>query len=285
MKALNYGLNLNNAEVAELIRTTRKELYTANPSNRRQYTIRGAAKAIGISPTYYEKLENNKNAVVILKPIYAICKHLRIPINVIVQLSLNLSDEETRKHFLIRNDEQFSHDNGVVFKNAREQLKVTQEDVAKVIGCSKSHFAYCEEGKKSFKDIRPLYKISNTLNIPMYVLIRNELGITNEEMAKVISFENGDNNVTTESTINDLNGIEKTLDDGYIKLFEEICRLSKDDLRVLVFMKIVFHSNQKDSPYNVKGLKQSFNLGKELFKYFDEPPKMSLVNEMLQYLI
>ena len=77
MKALNYGLNLNNAEVAELIRTTRIELYTANPSNRRQYTIRGAAKAIGISPTYYEKLENNKNAVVILKPIYTICKHLQ----------------------------------------------------------------------------------------------------------------------------------------------------------------------------------------------------------------
>ena len=192
MKMLEYEPNPNNAKVAELIRTTRKSLYTANPDKNWQYTIRGVAEAVGISPTYYGELETDKNEVVKLKPIYRICKHLQIPINLIVQLSMNLSDEETRKHFLIDGKKDYPHDVGKVLISARERLtelqgvKVTQEDVGKIAGCSTTNIARCETNQRLLNDIRPIYRIAVMLDIPMYVLIRNELGISDEDMQAII---------------------------------------------------------------------------------------------------
>lgn len=235
MKMLEYPTNPNNAKIAELIRTTRYALYEgAAKSKKWNYTERGVAEAAGISVGYYGELENNNNEVVKVKAIYGICNHLQIPINLIVQLSLNLSDEAIRKHFFIDGKKVYSHDNGTLIKSAREQIsnitgiKYTQEDLRKVAGCSKSTIAYCEKNKRVLNDIRPLYKIAEELNIPMYVLIRNELGISDEDMQLVIKLPK-DNSIR-EVKISIPND---DIVDQRIKILEIISNLTKDDMETL----------------------------------------------------
>lgn len=234
MKMLVYPPNPNNVKVAELIRTTRKVLFNSDQGQKRKYTIRGVAEAVGISPTYYEELENNKNEVVKLKVIYGICRHLQIPINLIVQLSMNISDEVTRKHFLIDEKNVYSNDAGMVLKVARKQLselcgtKVTQEDLGKVAGCSKSTIAHYEKNQRLLNDIRPLYRIAELLNIPMYVLIRNELRISDEEIQSIIHLPNDNTKKEVKISIPNDNSMEQR-----IKILDIISTLTLEDLETL----------------------------------------------------
>ena len=234
MKMLEYLPNPNNARVAELIRTTRKALFNSAQDKKWRYTIRGVAEAVGISPTYYGELENNENEVVKLKVIYGICKHLQIPINLIVQLSMNISDEEVKKHFTIDGKKVYSNDEGMVLKAARKQLselrgvKVTREDLGKVAGCSKSTIGHYEKNQRLLNDIRPLYRIAVMLNIPMYVLIRNELGISDNEMQSIIQLPK--DNTKREVKISIPND---EFMDQRIKILDIIATLTPEDLETL----------------------------------------------------
>ncbi len=234
MKMLEYPPNPNNVKVAELIRTTRNALYTSAQDKKWRYTERGVAEAVGISPTYYGELENDENEVVKLKVIYGICKHLQIPINSIVQLSMNISDEDTRKHFLIDGKMVYPNDEGMVLKTARKQLsklrgaKVTQEDLAKVAGCHKSTITRCEKNQRLLNDIRPLYRIAVMLNIPMYVLIRNELGISDEEMQSIIQLPEDNTKREVKINIPNDDSVEQRI--GILNI---ISTLSLEDLETI----------------------------------------------------
>ncbi len=216
--------------------------------------------------------------------IYNRARGHNIPFNQLVKDYLNLTDFDEKTCFSIDYCKDYGTDNAKIFAQCREKQGLTMKMVANILGCSESLICYCEQGKRKLSDIRLLYKISKLFKIPFYVLVKNELGVTDEELAKVIKFNKDEDITTTSSKILTSTDIVDMWDDEFAELFKRIYHLSKDDLRVLVFMKIVFSDNRENRPYKVKSSVESFNLAKKLFNYLDEPPKIELINEILQLM-
>jgi transcriptional regulator with XRE-family HTH domain len=123
---------------------------------------------------------------------------------------------------------------GLFLKSARRQLsdltgmKYTQKDLADASGCSETMISRCEKNIKVINDIRPLYKIADALEVPMYVLIRNELGISDEEMQSVIKLPKDNSKSKVKISIpND------DIADQRIRILDTISTLSQEDLETL----------------------------------------------------
>ena len=230
------------------------------------------------------KKESSNRSSFNVSTIYNLARGHNIPFNQLVKDYLNLTHFDEKRCFSIDYCIDYGTDNAKILARCRENQGLTMKMVANIIGCSESLICYCEQGKRKLSDIRFLYKISKLFKVPFYVLIKNELGVTDEELAKVIKFAKEEDIISSSSKSLTSTDIVDMWDDEFAKLFERIYRLSKDDLRVLVFMKIVFSGNRENRPYKVKSSVESFNLAKKLFSYLDEPPKIELINEMLQLM-
>ena len=195
MKQLSIPNSQNTEEVARLIRDKRRSLKNnLKKTCRKEFSVREVAKRVGISPTHLNRLEHGERELSIVSMIYSISCELKIPLNQLVKVYLGLSDEEERRCFLVDGGVYHDIDNSRIIKDKSAKLlekrgyKVTEQEVATKLGCSKSHFNHYKSGRRKFKDIRLLYGLSELLDVPLYVLIRNELGITDDEIVKVISF-------------------------------------------------------------------------------------------------
>ena len=195
MKQLSIPNSQNTEEVARLIRDKRRSLKNnLKKTCRKEYSVREVAKRVGISPTHLNRLEHGERELSIVSIIYGISSELKIPLNQLVKLYLGLSDEEERRCFLVNSGAYHDLNNSQIIKDESAKLlekrgyKVTEQEVAAKLGCSKSHFNHYKSGRRKFKDIRLLYGLSELLDVPLYVFIRNELGITDDEIVKVISF-------------------------------------------------------------------------------------------------
>ena len=153
-----------------------------------KYTEREVAKAVGCSVTHYGRLENGSREFYQVKWLYGVAKVLDMPIDKLCKVYLGLSDEEVKKHFTITNGDFYSHDSGQLVKSRRKKEgDMTQGELAQISGCSKSHLAHMEADGRTIKDVRLLYGLAKTLDIPLWVFIRNELGLEDEELRQMIS--------------------------------------------------------------------------------------------------
>ena len=81
---------------------------------------------------------------------------------------------------------------------------------------------------RSFNDIRTLFKLSIYLKVPLYVFIRNELGLTDDELIKVINIPADDTRIKVVLYLEDNDAVELKK-----KLIASISKLEKDDLQVI----------------------------------------------------
>ena len=212
-------------KVSRLVKQKREHL---------KFTVRKTAEIIGISPTHYSRIENGKRELSYIRIIYGISRELEIPINLLIKTYLNLSDEDEIWCFTIDYDIPYDSSNAKVLKDARMRLskekrrKVTIQEVADSIGYSKPHYWNCENGNRSFNDIRPLFKLSKYLKVPLYVFIRNELGLTDDELIKVINIPTADNQIKVVLYLEDNDAVELKK-----KLIASISKLNRDDLQVI----------------------------------------------------
>lgn len=196
MKQLSIPKSQNTEEIAQLIREKRESLKKSlKKAHRKDFSIRVVAKRVGISPTHLERLEHGERDLSTINIIYGISRELNIPLNQLVKVYLGLSDEEERRCFFVDGGAYHDIDNGRIIKDKSAKLlekrgyKVTEQEVATKLGCSKSHFNHYKSGRRKFKDIRLLYGLSELFDVPLYVFIRNELGITDDEIARVINLD------------------------------------------------------------------------------------------------
>ena len=222
---MNKQSSPNNIEVSRLVKQKRKLL---------KFTVKETAEIIGISPTHYSRIENGERELSDIKVIYGISRELEIPINLLIKTYLNLSDEDERCCFSIDYDIPYDSSNAKVLKDARMRLskerrnKVTMQEVADSIVYSKAHYWHCENGNRSFNDIRPLFKLSKYLKVPLYVFVRNELGLTDDKIIKVINIPTADNQIKVVLYLEDNDAVELKK-----KLIASISKLEKDDLQVI----------------------------------------------------
>ncbi len=213
--------------------------------------------------------------------IYSMARARNFPINQIVKTFLNLSSYEEKRCFTINPTISYKTDNAEILKNGRRKVHLTQKEVSRIIGCSESLICYFEQGKRNISDIRYLYNFSKLYKIPLYVLIRNELGITNSEIAKLIKLDS----VYESESQSDVNGeTKKFCDEEFAKLFAKIKKLSKSDLQVLVFMKIVFNSSVDNAYTKLLNAQKSFELAKNVLDCLDDPVKMGSIMELLKLM-
>ncbi len=178
----------NTAAVAHLVRSTRCIMKETHPEAKSQYKVRNFSKLVGCSPTHYERLEKGERELAKIKHLYGISSHLPLSLDLLIQLYLVLSNEEVDRHFTIRDKYKEKRSNGELLRHVRtEQIPYSIRDLAALGGISGTFYERIETGERTFKDIRAIYPIAKALNIPMYVIIRNELGLTDEDMKKVIS--------------------------------------------------------------------------------------------------
>ena len=219
----------NAINVSQLVKQKRELLRSS-----RIYTLRKVAERIEISPTHYSRIENGERELSDIKDIYGISRELEIPINLLIKTYLNLSDEDERCCFTINYDIPYDSSNAKVLKDARMRLskekrcKVTIQEVADSIGHSRCHYWQCENGNRSFNDIRTLFKLSIYLKVPLYVFIRNELGLTDDELIKVINIPDDDTRIKVVLYLEDNDAVELKK-----KLISSIIKLEKDDLQVI----------------------------------------------------
>ena len=193
MKKLDLPNSPYTPEVAKLVKDTRLSLKISEKNCKEQYSERAVCKKVGCSLNHYRRFEAGEKEICIIQHIYGISAALNIPMDKIVQMYLGISDSEILKHFTIVEEYHESYDNRYILKEARKQIgktsfsKWTIRDIADISGVSPTYYNRTEIGEITFKDIRFIYSVANRLNIPMYVLIRNALGITDEDMKKVIS--------------------------------------------------------------------------------------------------
>ena len=186
MRTLSIEPNSNAMKVATLVKQTRIEL---SKENKHKYTVEVLAKALGCCKTHYLRLERGEKEFYKAKWIYGASKMLEIPLDQLIGIYLNLSAEEIKKNFTITLGNSYSYNNNMLIKEKRKNFesKVTHEEIAEAAGCSCSHISHIERGERLPKDIRLLYVFASKLDIPLWVLIRNELGLNDEDMKKVIS--------------------------------------------------------------------------------------------------
>lgn len=183
----------HNSEVADLLRSTRCMMKNSKKGNKSQYTARAVARKVGCSPTHYGRLEEGKREIANIKLIYGISLTLHIPLDILIQTYLGISKNEVQEHFTIVEEYKSNLDNTKFLKLARKKLsesngcKQTIRKIADNSGISATYYNRIELGENTFKDIRIIYPVSISLKIPMYVLIRNELGLTDTDMKNVIS--------------------------------------------------------------------------------------------------
>lgn len=191
LKVLNFESNPNAGKVATLIREKRLEL---RRKDKAKYTQKAVARAIGCSPSHYQSLENGSKELTNVKWLYEIAKTLEIPLDKLVGIYFELPFEELKKNFTILIGDTYSNHNGSLVKERRISIgkelnnKVFQKEISEIIGCSSSHFSAFEREERLAKDIRLLYGMAMLLDIPLWVLIRNEIGLKDEEIQKVLSF-------------------------------------------------------------------------------------------------
>lgn len=187
MKILAFENSPNTMVVANLIRRTRESYKGISKESKEQFSIIEVAKRVGCSPSYYEEIELGKQELTSIKLIYGIAQTLEIPMDNLIKVYFGLSDEEISKNFGGENNlSYYSYSNRDILTSSAT-LEKTQYEIADTIGCSRSHYNRIVGGERGFKDIRFVYKLSKLLSIPMYVLVRNELNLSDEDMAKVIS--------------------------------------------------------------------------------------------------
>ena len=191
MKTLGFPATSNLKIVADFIRSRRLEL---KKNDKTKYAVRNVANVVGCSLAHYESLERGEDEFTDVKWLYGTAKILEIPFDALVGMYLGLTEDKLRKHFTISVGDLYSTNNSWLIKNKRRELgykkgaKIVQEDVARAVGCSKSHIAHVEREARKIKDIRLLYGIAEYLEIPLWVLVRNELGLDDEKMQEIISF-------------------------------------------------------------------------------------------------
>ena len=214
--------------------------------------------------------------------LYNMARGRNIPINQVVKSCLNISDFDEKRCFTINDFLPYKTDNVEILKSSREKFGYTQKEVSRIIGCTESFVCCLESGRRKISDIRLMYNISKLYEIPLYVLIRNELGITDEELSRLISFGKNDESETK------LNTVKENIpywNDEFSELFEKIQRLSKSDLQILVFMKIAFESTSRNNQYKkLLNAQKSFELGKNILSYIDGQTKMSYIMELLKLM-
>ena len=209
------------------------------------YTIRKVAKRIGISPTHYGRIENGKIELSDIRVIYGISRELEIPINLLIKTYLDLSDEDERWCFTIDFDKPYDSRNAKVLYDARMRLskergnKVAIQEIADFIEYSKCHYWQCENGNRSFKNIYTLFKLSKYLKVPLYVFIRNELGLTDDELIKVINIPDNDTRIKVIFYLEDNEVVELKK-----KLIASIIKLEKNDLQVIERILSAFEKNE-----------------------------------------
>ncbi len=225
MKTLSLQPSPHTQATASLIRTRRLELKKLDKSS---YTVDAVSKIIGCSKTNYTRLEDAITETYQVKWLYGISKALEIPLNELCATYLGLSNEETKKHFTIKVGDNYSFSNSQLFKEKRAQLsmnthiKVVQGDISDVVGCSKSHLAHIERGARTTKNINLLYGLAKTLDIPLWVLIRNELKLSDSNMEKVISFSPENSMVALRKNILDKVAV---LPEGQLQILDNFLNL------------------------------------------------------------
>lgn len=213
--------------------------------------------------------------------IYSLARARKIPINEIVRSYVNMSSYDEIKNFTFNPVVPYKTNNAEILKEGREKAGLTLKVAARIIGCSESLICYFEQGKRNVTDIRYLYNFSKLYKIPLYILIRNELGITDKEMKKLVKLEESYKSLQ-KSGVED----ESTLlcNEEISDLFAKIKKLSKSDLQILVFMKIVFHSSSQNNYSKLLNAPKAFDMGKTILKHLDDPIKMGAVNELLKLM-
>ena len=207
MHLLKYSESSNNQKVAELINNRIAQLKAT--SNKGDFRIGNTFNRIGNSTTHINRIRNTERELFNVHTIYGISRELGIPINELVKTYLGLSDKEEVRCFYITNTE-YASSNAAVLKNAASSLakrrgcrKVTQAEIAKTVGCTPSHMSHVMRGLRSMPDIRMLYRLSALLEIPLYPLIRNELGVTTEDLAKIINLPHTERVINLSIFVND----------------------------------------------------------------------------------
>lgn len=190
MRTLNFETNPNSIEISNLVREKRIYLQKKDKVNKKKYTAKAIAKAIGCSSAHYQRLENGEKDFYNIKWIYGVSKELEIPLDKLIGIYLNLSEEELKKNFTILLGDNYPHNNSLLIKESRKHLesKVLQVEIAEIAKCSKTHITKIESSNRLVKNIQLLYVFAHKLNIPLWVLIRNELNLENEDMQNVISY-------------------------------------------------------------------------------------------------
>ena len=232
MKMLCYEDSENTAQVAELIKQKRELLRKGE--NKKNYSGRKIAEEIGHSNTHVTRIENGERELSKVKTIYGFARELDIPLNQLVKLYLNLTEEDENWCFCVDARNHYDTNSTRLLNFVKKSLseekgyKITDRDMAEAIGCSTSHYCRCKNGKRKFNDIRALYNLSVFSHIPLYVWIRNELGITDEELMRVIDLPILDTRIHLVTFID--NDKSKELK---IKLISAIAELKYEDLQVL----------------------------------------------------
>ena len=169
MKLLALENSPNTMELADLIRYNREFYKEIFKESREKFSIREVAKRVGCSPSYYEEMFKNFGGE--------------------------------------NNISYYGYSNSDILTSSAT-LGKTQYEIADAIGCSRSHYCRIVAGKRGFNDIRLVYKLSKLLSIPMYVIIRNELNLSDEDMAKVISVPQNQKAMKVEVSIPDDKTVE-----------------------------------------------------------------------------
>lgn len=227
MKLLALENSPNTMELANLITCTRELCKGISKESKKQFSIREVAKRVGCSPSYYEEIEMGKQELTSIKLIYGISLVLEISMDYLVKVYLGLSQEEVSKNFGGEgNISYYGYSNSDILTSSAT-LGKTQYEIADTIGCSRSHYCKIVAGKREFKDIRLVYKLSKLLSIPMYVLIRNELNLSDEDMVKVISVPQNKESIKVEVAIPNDKTIEMRTE-----LFNLIADFSPNELKI-----------------------------------------------------
>ena len=227
MKMLAFENSPNTMALADLIRSNREFYKEIFEENREKFSIREVAKRVGCSPSYYEEIEQGKQELSSIKLIYGIALTLDLSMDYLVKIYLDLSYEEMFKNFGGENNiSYYGYSNSDILTSSAT-LGKTQYEIADSIGCSRSHYCRIVAGKREFKDIRLVYKLSKLLSIPMYVLIRNELNLSDEDMAKVISVPQSQKAMKVEVAIPDDKTVEMRTE-----LFNLIADFSPSELKI-----------------------------------------------------
>ena len=227
MKLLALENSPNTMALADLIRSTRELYKGISKENKKKYSIREVAKRVGCSPSYYEEIEMGKQELASIKLIYGIALVLEISMDYLIKVYLGLSHDDVYKNFGGENNiSYYGYSNSDILTSSAT-LGKTQYEIADTIGCSRSHYCKIVAGKREFKDIRLVYKLSKLFSIPMYVLIRNELNLSDEDMAKVISVPQNQKAIKVEVAIPDDKTVEMRTE-----LFNLIADFSPSELKI-----------------------------------------------------